>query len=71
MKRTSKPRTRVYRSTAEEVHGDSRTKRERTRGAEEAARLQEEMDEILEEIDDVLVENAEEFVSEFKQKNGE
>ncbi len=48
-----KPRVRIAKNTRTEIHADRRTKRQRTRAAEEQAALDEadrELDEAIEEI---------------------
>jgi ubiquitin-like protein Pup len=69
--RVSKGRVKWDRDPQEQVHGDTRTKRERTRSAQEKAALEAELDELMDEIDEVLEENAEEFVNAFVQRGGE
>jgi ubiquitin-like protein Pup len=57
-----------------EIHEDSRTARERSRGDAERAVVERELNEmndLLDEIDGVLEENAEEFVKAYVQKGGE
>lgn len=69
--RMKQERPRGHRLRASEVHEDTRTQRERDRGAKERAALDDEMDDLLEDIDAVLEENAAEFVQGYVQKGGE
>lgn len=70
-RRTHQDRPKGHRLRASQVHEDTRTSRERDRGAKERAALDQEMDDLLEEIDGVLEQNAEEFVKGYVQKGGE
>lgn len=69
MKRESLPRS-PFKRRATEVHGDSRTKRERERGAAERAALAQELDDLLDELEDIIEQN-EEVLTNYKQQGGE
>lgn len=69
MKRESLPRSPLKRR-ATEVHKDSRTQRERTRGDADKAALAEALDDLLEEVDEIIEQN-EQVLTYFRQQGGQ